>query len=146
MPRCGVERGFESGFQAAVRVRRDQIRNADAAFLESGQKSAPVDFGLGQGATDTEDHTLAVVAPDAVGDEGGAVADDPVDTDFVVGGIDGHVCDLGKRTGAPFGELDVELLVEVGDLSGGDLEATHLLHDSGDAAGADTLDIHCGDG
>ncbi len=34
-----------------------------------------MNFRLGEGATDTEDHALAVVTADAVGDECGAVAD-----------------------------------------------------------------------
>ncbi len=72
-----------------------------------------MDLGLGQSATDTEDHALAIVPTESVGDQSGAVADDPVDTDFVVGGVDGHVCDLGKRTGAPFYEFNVELFVKV---------------------------------
>ena len=81
-----------------------------------------------------------------MGDEDGAVADNPVDTDFVIGGVDAQIGDLGKRAGSPFFELSVELFVAVGDLAGGDLEAAHLFHDSGDAARADTLDIHGGDG
>ncbi len=59
-----------------------------------------MDFGLGEGATDSEDHALAIVAADAVGDERGAVADNPVDADFVVGGVEGHVRDRGKGAGA----------------------------------------------
>jgi len=96
-----------------VSVRGDQIRDADAALLESGQKNTPVDFGLGESTTDPEDHALAVVAADAVGDECGAVADNPINADFVIGGVNCHARDFGKRTGAPFFEFRIELLVEV---------------------------------
>jgi hypothetical protein len=37
------------------------IRDADTALLEAGEEPAPVDFRLGEGATDSEDHALAVV-------------------------------------------------------------------------------------
>jgi len=141
LPRCGVERSFECRFQAAVGVRCDQIRDADTALFEAGQEPAPVDFCLGECATDTEDHALAVIAADPMGDECGAVADNPVDADFVLGGVEGDVRDRGKRAGAPFFELGIELLVEVGDL-----EAAHLLHDPSDTARADPLDIHRGNG
>lgn len=108
----------------------------DAAFLEAVQKDAPVDLGLGQRATDTEDHAFAVIAADPVGDKCGAVTDNTVDTDFVVGGIKGHLFDRRQQAGAPFLEFGVELLVEVGDLAGGDLEAAHLLHNPGDTTSA----------
>ena len=106
----------------------------------------PRQWTSASGATHSEDHALAVVAADAVGDEGGAIAHDAVDADFVVGGVDDQVRDLGQRAGAPFFELFVELFVEVGDLAGGYLEAAQLLHDPGDSAGANTFDIHGGDG
>ena len=146
LPRCGAEQSFECRSQAAMGVRCDEIWNADATLLEAGQKGSPVDLSLRQRATDTEDHALAVVAADAVGDECGAVADNPVDADFVLSGVEGHVGGWNKRPGAPFLELGIELLVEVGDLAGGDLEAAHLLHDPGDTARADPLDIHRGNG
>ena len=105
-----------------------------------------MDFGFGEGATDTEDHAFAVVAADADGFEGGAVADGAVDADLVVGGVEDEVIDLGQLAGASFGEFLIELFVEVGDLAGGDLEAAKFLHDFGDAAGADTLNVEGGDG
>jgi hypothetical protein len=43
-----------------------------------------VDFGFGEGATDAKDHAFSVIASDADGFEGGAVADDAVDADFVI--------------------------------------------------------------
>ncbi len=81
-----------------------------------------------------EDHALAVVPPNAVCDERGAVADNSVDSDFVVGGVDDQIRDLGKRTAPPFFELSVELFVEVRHLAGRHLEPAHLFHDSGDTA------------
>jgi hypothetical protein len=105
-----------------------------------------VDFRLGEGAADAEDHAFAIVATNPVGDESGTIADDPVDADFVVGGINGHVADRRQGAVAPFSEFGIELLVEIGDLAGGDLEAAEFLHDFGDSAGADALDIHGGDG
>ncbi len=47
--------------EAAVSVRGDEIWDADAVLLETGQESAPVDFGLGKGAADAEDHALTVI-------------------------------------------------------------------------------------
>jgi len=46
-----------------------------------------MDFRFGESATDAEDHAFTIIAPGPVGDERGAGADDPVDADFVVGGI-----------------------------------------------------------
>ena len=146
LPRGAVERGLERRFQAAVGVGGDEIGNADAAFLQSVQEGAPVDFRLGEGAADAEDDAFAIVATNPIGDESGTVADDPVDADFVVGGIKGHVADRRQGAVAPFFEFGVELLVEIGDLAGGDLQAAEFFHDFGDSAGADALDIHGGNG
>jgi len=127
-------------------VGSDEFWDADAAVFEVEQKLAPVDFGFGEGATDTQDHAFAVGGADSVGNEGGAIADDPVDADFVVGGVEEEEIDGGERAGTPFAEVFIEEFVEVGDLGGRDLEAAESLHDFGDAAGADALDIHGGDG
>ena len=100
-----------------------------------------MDFGFGEGTTDAKDHALAVVATNADGLEGGTVAHGSVDSDFVVGGVEDEVTDLGQGAGRPFGELLIKLFVEVGDLAGRNLKATQLFHDFGDAPGADTLDV-----
>jgi len=105
-----------------------------------------MNLGFGEGAGHSEDDTLAVTAAHARGDEGSAVSDDAVDTDFVVGGVDSEVEDLGEWAAAPLFELFIKLLIEVRDLAGRDFEAAELFHDFGDFAGADTLDIHGGDG
>lgn len=146
LPGAGVAGGPQGGFEAGVGIGDDEVGNADAALLEPDEESAPVDFGLGERATDAEDHAFAVVAADADGFEGGAVAHGAVDADFVVGGVEDEVLDFGQWAGAPFGEFVVELFVEVGDLAGGDLEAAKIFHDFGDAAGADALDVEGGDG
>ena len=118
LPWSAVECGLERRFQAAVGVGGDEIRDADAALLESVQKVAPVHFRLGEGAADAKDDAFAIVATNPVGDESGTVADDPVDADFVVGGIKGHGADRRQGAVAPFSEFGVELLVEIGDLVG----------------------------
>jgi hypothetical protein len=47
-----------------------------------------------------------------VSNERRAVANNPINANFVVGGIKGHEFDRGKRPGASFLEFDVELLIE----------------------------------
>jgi hypothetical protein len=58
----------------------DEVRNADVTLPEAVGEVAPVDLGFGEGAGDSEDHSFAVVAAHADGDEGGAIPDDTVDT------------------------------------------------------------------
>lgn len=70
-----------------------------------------MDFGLGQGTTDSEDHALAIGTAHAVGDVGGTVFDRTVDTKIVVGGVERHVGDFGERMDAPLPKFFVELLV-----------------------------------
>lgn len=146
LPGGGVAGGAEGRSQSGMGVGGDEVGDSDAALFEVGEELAPVDFGFGEGAVDTEDHAFAVVAADADGFESGAVADSAVDADFVVGGVEDEVFYLGKRAGAPFGEFFVELFVEVGYLAGGDFEAAEGFHDFGDAAGGDALDVEGGDG
>ena len=93
----GVAGGPQGGLEAGVGVGDDDVRNADAAFLEGDEEFAPVDFGFGEGATDTKDHAFAVVAADADGFERGAVADSAVDAHLVIGGVKDEVADLGER-------------------------------------------------
>ena len=45
-----------------------------------------------------------------------------------------------------FSNSPPELGGELGDLGGGDFETAEFAHDNGDAAGADALEIHAGDG
>ena len=94
-----------------------RVRNADAALPEAVGEVAPMDLGFGKGAGDSEDHSLAVVAAHADGDEGGTIPDHTVDTDFVVGGVEGEVEDLGEDSSTPFCELGIELFGEDGDLA-----------------------------
>ena len=47
LPGAGVACGPESGFEAGVGVRNDEVQNADAALLERDEELAPVDFGFG---------------------------------------------------------------------------------------------------
>jgi hypothetical protein len=54
LPRGAVERGLERRFQAAVGIGGDEIGNADAAFLQSVQEGAPVDFRFRESATNAE--------------------------------------------------------------------------------------------
>ena len=146
LPRSAAQCAFKGRFEAAVGIGGDQIRNADAALLEAVEKIAPMDFCFRERTTDAEDHAFAVIAPDSVSNERGAVADNPIDADLVVGGIKGDIGDRRQRPGPPFLKLGVELLVEIGDLAGGDFEAAEIFHDFGNAAGAHPLDIHGGDG
>ncbi len=97
LPGAGVAGGPQGGFEAGVGVGDDEVGNADAALFERDEEFPPVDFGFGKGAADTEDHAFAVVAADADGLEGGAVAHDAVDADFVVGGVEDEVLDFGQR-------------------------------------------------
>ena len=146
LPGAGVEGGAQGGSESDVGVGGDAVGDAEAALLEAGEEVAPVDLGFGEGAGDAEDEAFAVVAADADGDEGGAVADIAVDADLVVGGVGEEVGDLGKGAVAPFFKLAVELGGQLGDLGGGDFEATKFAHDGGDPAGAETLEIHAEDG
>lgn len=75
----------------------DEVGYADAALLERDEQFAPVDFGFGEGATDSKDHAFAVLAADADGFECGAVARSAVDADFVVGGVEDEVLDFRER-------------------------------------------------
>lgn len=59
---------------------------------------------------------------------------------------DDEVADFGKSAGASFGKLLVELLVEIRNLPRRDLESAKFLHDLGDAASTDALDIEGGYG
>ncbi len=59
--------------------------------------------------------------------------------------IEAHVLGGRKGSRAPLLELEIELLVEFGDIALRDLEAAQLFHDSGDAAGADSFGVHGGD-
>lgn len=63
--------------------------------LSPVRELAPMHFGFGEGAADSEDHAFAIVTPNAVGDEGGAISHCAVDADFVISGVEGHVCHLG---------------------------------------------------
>jgi len=146
LPDTGVEGSFQGGPQTGVGIRDYVIDHADASLLEAGEKLTPMNLGFGEGAGHSENDTLAITAAHARGDEGGAVPDNAVDTDFVVGGVDSEVEDLGQWAVAPLFELFIKLLVEVRYLAGRDFEAAELLHDFGDFAGADTLDIHGGNG
>ena len=69
-----------------------------------------MDLGFGEGAGDSEDHSLAVFAAHADGDEGGAIPNHTIDTNFVVGGVESEVEDLGKEASAPFCELSARVL------------------------------------
>ena len=62
--------------------------------LRPGEEVSPVNLGFAEGATDAEDHALAVVSAHANGDESGAVADIAIYTNFVVGGVEGEVLDV----------------------------------------------------
>ena len=146
LPGACVERCFEGCLESAMGIGGDEARNAHAAFFEASEEVAPMHFSLGQSAADSEDHAFTIAEADAMGDEGGAVSDRAVDTDFVVGGVEGHVSDLGQWAGAPFFKFFVELFIELGDLAGRDFEAAHRFHDFGDTPGADAFDIHSCDG
>jgi len=77
------------------------------------------------------------------GNEFGAVVHHPVDMDLLVGGIKQEVGDWKQRRVAPFFKFGFELLVEVGYLAGGYLQAAEFFHNYnfGDAPGAGPLDI-----
>ena len=105
-----------------------------------------MDLGFGEGAGDSEDHSLIVVAAHSDGDEGDAIPDHTVDTDFVVGGIESEINDLGKEASTQFGELGIELFGEDGNFAGRDLEAAEFFHDFSDAPRANDFDIQGGDG
>jgi hypothetical protein len=116
LPRGAVERGLERRFQAAVGIGGDEIGNADAAFLQSVQKAAPVDFRFRESATNAEDDAFAIVATNPVGDESGTVADDPVDADFVIGeGLRGQalIIDIEGKSGEASRETSVESRVAI---------------------------------
>jgi len=78
----------------------------------------------------------AVISPDSNRNESGAVAYVTADTDFVVGGVEEELGDLGQRVGAPLFELLIEGGGKVRDPGGGDFEAAELSDDLGDASGA----------
>ncbi len=65
---------------------------------------------------------------------------------FFVACIEDEIADLAQGSVAP----GVELLVEFGrgaaDLGAGHIQAAQFLHDLGDLAGGDALDVHLGDG
>ena len=119
----------------------DAVWDSDAALFEIGEKVAPMHFGFREGAGNAENGAFAVIPADTDGDEGGAVSDDAVDTDGVIGGVYKQMGNIWKRTVSPFLELRVELSAEIGDLCGGDLKAAEFLHDCGDAPGANSLYI-----
>ena len=146
LPRAGVETGFESGFEAFVGIGSDEAGYADASLFQGREEFSPVDFGFGEGAGDTKDHAFAIFAAHSDGFEGGAVANGAVDTNFVVGGVEGEVANFSEGSIAPLFEFGVELGGQFGYLGGGDLEAGELFHDFGDSAGGDALEIHGGDG
>ncbi len=72
--------------------------------------------------------------------------DHTVDTDFVVGGIESEIEDLGKEASTPFVELGIELFGEDENLAGRDSEAAEFFHDFSDAPRANNFDIQGGDG
>ena len=94
LPGAGIAGGTQGGFEAGVGVGYDKVGNADSALFEGHEEFAPVNFGFGEGATDAKDHAFAVIASDADGFEGGAVADGAVDADFVIGGIEDEILDF----------------------------------------------------
>ena len=146
LPRAGIEGGAQCRPQSFVGVGSNTVRDADATRLEAREEPAPVHFGFRECAGNTKDKAFAVIASDADGDEGGAVADVAVDPDLVVGGVGKQVRNLRQRAFAPFFKLRVQFGGQVGDLGGGHLEATEFTHDLGHAAGAHALEIHAGDG
>lgn len=129
-----------------MRIGGNEVWDANSSLLKAGEKFTPMNFRFRKGTADAKDHPLAVAAAHAMGDEGGAVADYAINTDFVISRIDGDVEAFWQWPSAPFFELFIELFVEVRDLAGGDFEAAHLLHDFSDTASANAFDIHGGDG
>ncbi len=107
-----------------------------------------MDLGFGEGAGDSEDHSLAFVPAhaDADDDEGAAIPYHAVDTDLVVGGVEGDGFYVREGAFAPFFELGIELFGEDGNLAERDFEAVEFFHDFADAACANPFDIQGGDG
>lgn len=79
-------------------------------------EAAPVDLGFEEGAEDSEDHSFAVAAH-ADGDEGGAIFNHTVDTNFVVGGIESQIEDVEKEASTPSGDVSRANII---DIQGGD--------------------------
>jgi hypothetical protein len=70
-----------------------------------------MDFRFREGTTNAEDDAFAIITSNPVGGQSGAVADNPVDADLVVCGIEGHVRDRRKRPCTPFLKFVIELFV-----------------------------------
>lgn len=145
LPGRGIESGSESGFEAFMGIGCDEVGDADAAFAQRGEECAPVNLVFGKGGGSSKDHAFAIVAPDADGDEDGAVAHGGIDAHLDVGGVEEEVGDFRQWTVAPFFKGFIEFCGESGDLSGCDFHAAEFSHDMLDATGGDSLEIHFGD-
>jgi hypothetical protein len=105
-----------------------------------------VGFCLGEGAGNTENHALGVVASDADSCEGCAIPDRTVESDLDVSGVEDEVSDFGQRTVSLEVEFSIEISSKAGDLSGGNVQAAKFFEDFGDAASGDALKVHLCDG
>ncbi len=146
LPWSGVEGGAQGGPESLVGVGGDEVRNADAAGFEGVEEGAPVGFCLRECAGDPQNDALAVLALDADGTEDGAVTHRTVEADLEVCGVEEEEADFGQRAVAPLFELGVEFGGELGDLSGGDIQAAKLGKNPCDAACGYALEVHFGDG
>ena len=88
LPGGGVESGAHGGLEAFVGIGGDDdVREADAAPIEGGEKGASMGFGLEVGGGDSGHDTLAVLGPDADGRQHGAMARRALEANLDVGGV-----------------------------------------------------------
>ena len=90
LPGDGGEASLACGFEAGVIVGNDQPHAMESAFLQTGEKLAPVDLGLGEFATDAKDRTFAIGA-DAHGHQQGSAEDGSAAADLLIAGIENQI-------------------------------------------------------
>lgn len=96
----GGEAGCAGGFEAWVVIADDEFDAMEAAFLEVGEESAPMDFRFAGLAADAQDGAFAILI-DADGDEDGATDDHAILADFFIAGIEDEVRERTQRAVAP---------------------------------------------
>ena len=74
LPEHSAEACGDGGFEAGVVVTDDGLEAIESAILQAFEELAPMDFGFGEFAGNTEDRAFALVV-DADGDEHGAASD-----------------------------------------------------------------------
>jgi len=117
----------------------------EAALLEALEERPPVRLGLGDLGADAQDRAAAILT-DAAGDQHGARNDGAVNPHFFIEGVEHERFDAADGPMTPLDQLDVQRLGRLRDLSGGDRESAHRLHDVAHPPRGDPVDIHLGGG